>query len=117
MIIATVIDVISDSNGNIQVTTDYKDEKGKLIQRGTTRYSYSVSDNQKDIEDRIKKDIDDHCNNMMVRLHYKNKNSSGLESLKSSILGYSSSKEAVEVKRGNRILTVSESKVIDTKDA
>lgn len=117
MITATIVEINSDANGNISVVTDYKDENDVLVQRGMTRYSYSVSETQKDIEDRIKKDIDDHCNNLIVRIHFKNKNVSSINNLKSSIMGYTSSKETGDVKRGDKVLTVSETKIVSAKDS
>lgn len=111
MVTAKILDVITDENNNMKVTTEYS-LNGQVIQIGNTRYSFSNKATLKDIEDLIDVDIDIHCQNLIVRTYAKNKNTSTAPELKTAISGKTYSTSTGTFRVGNTKYTVNTEEIV-----
>ena len=114
MIIAKILNVVTDQNGNIQVQTEYKKD-GKVIQVGNTRYSLGASSTIDEIKNKISEDINTHCSNLISRTYVKNINVAIVPTLLNDIVGQEVSVDNATIVIGDNELTVDETKIISSK--
>ena len=116
MITGEILNIKTDANGNVEVLTEYKDDAGNLLYRGVSgRYSFNVTSTEQEMIDKIKEDINLHCQKLMTRQLVKSQNSNFLENIKGSLIGHKEEVVDADLKLKDKILTVKDGAIISER--
>lgn len=116
MIKAEITDIQIDQNQNIQVFTDYSDETGRVIQSGSTRYSFGVLPDMDDIKALIQKDLDAHAQILITRIHGRNMNVANLDALRKDLIGQTVEHSEGTIVTGDKVFVVDEQNIKTVSD-